>query len=128
MIALAIGGASEMMLAQPRTNRIILKKRRGFVKLAIKNGYVCLSHQGGHKESAQRVGTFGPESSLLPINTVPTVNSQFAGNPNVGGYIHGHQQYRFASSTTAVEFECGFEYSKCVLKVFFGLLGEFEKF
>ncbi|KAI8870061.1 diacylglycerol-acyltransferase [Ramicandelaber brevisporus] len=35
---IVVGGASESLYARPKTNNLVLKRRTGFVKLAIKNG------------------------------------------------------------------------------------------
>lgn len=40
-IAIVVGGAQESLLAQPLSNRLILKKRHGFIKLALTQG-ACL--------------------------------------------------------------------------------------
>lgn len=37
---LMVGGAAESLYCKPGTYRIVLKKRKGFVKLALKNGFV----------------------------------------------------------------------------------------
>lgn len=37
-VALVIGGAEESILARPRTNDLVLKKRKGFVKMALETG------------------------------------------------------------------------------------------
>lgn len=36
---LVIGGAAESLKARPRTYKLILKKRKGFIRIAIQNGY-----------------------------------------------------------------------------------------
>lgn len=38
MVILAVGGAAESFYCQPGSYRIILKRRKGFIKLALKNG------------------------------------------------------------------------------------------
>jgi 2-acylglycerol O-acyltransferase 2 len=35
---IVVGGAAEALLAQPKTNDLIIKKRYGFIKLALTNG------------------------------------------------------------------------------------------
>lgn len=37
---IVIGGAEESLDAHPHSNKIIVKKRKGFIKLALKHGYV----------------------------------------------------------------------------------------
>lgn len=40
VVALMIGGTEEMLLAKPDTMALIIHKRRGFIRLALKNGLV----------------------------------------------------------------------------------------
>ena len=37
-VALAVGGAEESLLSRPRTLNLVLKKRQGFVKIALQAG------------------------------------------------------------------------------------------
>ncbi len=41
-LVLVIGGAIEALDAVPNTLNLTLKKRKGFVKLALKHGYYCV--------------------------------------------------------------------------------------
>lgn len=41
-VCIVVGGASESLLAQPGMNDIVLHKRKGFVKIALELGDVCL--------------------------------------------------------------------------------------
>lgn len=42
-ITIVVGGAQESLGAKPGTLDLTLKKRLGFIKLALVNGYVCSS-------------------------------------------------------------------------------------
>lgn len=42
-LVLVVGGAQESLLCRPGSYKIILKNRKGFVRIAIKTGYVHLS-------------------------------------------------------------------------------------
>lgn len=37
-VLIVVGGAAEALLAKPKTNDLIIKKRHGFIKLALVNG------------------------------------------------------------------------------------------
>lgn len=37
-VALAVGGAEESLLSRPRTLDLVLKKRQGFVRIAVQAG------------------------------------------------------------------------------------------
>lgn len=37
-VALAVGGAEEALLSRPRTLDLVLKKRQGFVRIAVQAG------------------------------------------------------------------------------------------
>jgi hypothetical protein len=39
-VILIVGGAAEALKCKPRTYNILLKKRKGFVRIALKNGFV----------------------------------------------------------------------------------------
>lgn len=41
-VALIVGGAAEALDAHPGEYKVILSRRKGFIKLAMKNGYVYL--------------------------------------------------------------------------------------
>lgn len=38
-MALAVGGAEESLLSRPRTLDLVLKKRQGFVRIAVQAGW-----------------------------------------------------------------------------------------
>lgn len=42
VVALMIGGTEEMLFAKPGTMTLIIRKRRGFIRLALKNGLVLV--------------------------------------------------------------------------------------
>ena len=49
-LAIVVGGANEVLTAHPRTYNICLKNRKGFIKAALRNGYVNLA--SGKKSSS----------------------------------------------------------------------------
>ena len=41
-VALAVGGAEESLLSRPRTLNLVLKKRQGFVRVALQAGLMAV--------------------------------------------------------------------------------------
>ncbi|PSC71000.1 diacylglycerol o-acyltransferase [Micractinium conductrix] len=72
-VMIAVGGATESLYAKPSANDLVLKRRRGFVKVAMRTGAALVPVYGfGENATFRTVTELAPESALRRLQRVMT--------------------------------------------------------